>query len=233
MSLIDFGEPDKEDPGDPTNPGLIADLFTRVRGSNLKRFEVKTHVMLRIFSGNVIGDNLWLWRADHTKLREGEVPNDPTVNARYWQVRNGEFYAQHALQVFGDNVSMYGLFAEHCVEEQIIWKGEKGSCSFFQCELPYDVLVDTHNYAGYHVDNDVKEHTAKGIGVYSNFTQHPVKATRGISVPDCDGVTVENPFTAWLNGNINSEITHVIQRGKDLDGGTPNKEDKVAYAESF
>mmetsp|Transcript_9296 Transcript_9296/g.27728 ORF Transcript_9296/g.27728 Transcript_9296/m.27728 type:complete len:113 (-) Transcript_9296:8-346(-) len=101
MSLIDSGEPDKEDPGDPTNPGLIADLFTRVGGSNLKRFDLKTDAMVLIFSGNVIGDNLWLWRADHVKLGEDEVANDlVTVNELHWQVRNGECYVKHASKVF-------------------------------------------------------------------------------------------------------------------------------------
>eukprot|EP00536_Pseudo-nitzschia_multiseries_P006451 jgi/Psemu1/193123/e_gw1.136.37.1 len=221
MSLIDFGEPDKigtSDPGDPKNPGLLSDLFTRVGGANLNRADVKTDVMVRIFSGNVVGDNLWLWRADHVRLKEGEDANAPEINDRYWQVRNGECYVKHAMQVFGNHVSMYGLFAEHATEEQVIWKGEDGCCCFFQSELPYDVLVDTYCHAGYHVDKDVKVHTAKGIGVYCNFTQHKVVATRGISFPRSDTVSVHNPFTIFLNGKHGSGITHVLKKGEEFYG---------------
>ena len=60
-SLLDFGEPEtngKKDSGDPANPGLIADLYSRVGGSNLNR-SVTTDVMVRIFSSHVICDNLW------------------------------------------------------------------------------------------------------------------------------------------------------------------------------
>jgi len=147
-SLLDFGEPEKTgktDAGDSSNPGLISDIFTRVGGSNLDR-SVTTDVMIRVFSGNVCGDNLWLWRADHVKLAPGEKQNAPPLD--YHQVRIfekvdgktvyvNECMVDNAIIVYGDNVSMYGLFCEHTVKDQMIWKGEHGSVTFFQCELAY------------------------------------------------------------------------------------------------
>lgn len=52
------------DTGNASNPGVLSDIFCRVGGSNLDR-EVSTDVMVRIHSDYVLGDNLWLWRADH------------------------------------------------------------------------------------------------------------------------------------------------------------------------
>ncbi|VEU40320.1 unnamed protein product [Pseudo-nitzschia multistriata] len=234
MSLIDFGEPDKtgtSDPGDPTNPGLLSDIFTRVGGSNLDR-SVKTDVMVRIFSGNVVGDNLWLWRADHVRLRPGEEPNDPSINPRYHQVRIfeggkrvDECMVKNALQVSGDNVTIYGLFAEHTVEDQVVWKGEHGHVCFFQCELPYDVDTD-FNHTGYHVHQDVGVHTAKGLGVYSNFTQFSVVAAKGLSFPSLDLISIENPFTVFLNGK--GGIKNVLHEGEEKIGDEVSKLNKLA-----
>jgi len=55
-SLIDVGIPGVEDPGDPQNPVLLADIFARVGGSNLVRQKVETDAMVRIHSGNVVGE---------------------------------------------------------------------------------------------------------------------------------------------------------------------------------
>lgn len=51
-------------PGDSVKPGIMYDIFARVGGPDL--YETQAASMVQIFSGNVIGDNLWLWRADHT-----------------------------------------------------------------------------------------------------------------------------------------------------------------------
>jgi hypothetical protein len=36
--------------------------------------------MVRIHSGHVLGDNLWLWRADHVSLGPHELPNFPPLD---------------------------------------------------------------------------------------------------------------------------------------------------------
>lgn len=237
-SLIDFGEPDKtgnEDPGDPANPGLLSDIFTRVGGSNLER-SVKTDVMVRIFSSNVVGDNLWLWRADHVKLRPGEEPNNPNFpyyhQVRIWEevdgkpVRVDECMVNNAIVVGGNHVSIYGLFAEHCVEDQMIWKGENGSVTFFQCELPYDVNTD-FTHTGYRVHKDVNVHYGRGIGVYSNFTCFDVVADKGIMFPEKDLIKIENPFTVFLAGG--GGIAKVLYEGENKVGDSVTADNKIAH----
>ena len=237
MSLIDFGEPDKtgnEDPGDSTNPGLISDIFTRVGGSNLDR-TVKTDVMVRIFSGNVVGDNLWLWRADHVKLKPDEDANDSRFplyhQVRIWdivdgkQVRVDECKVKNAIVVEGNDVNIYGLFAEHTTEDQMVWKGERGNVTFFQCELPYDVNVD-YSHTGYHVHKDVEAHNGRGIGVYSNFTCFDVTANKGLMFPEKDDVSIQNPFTVFLNGS--GGIAYVLHEGENKVGKAVTSAFKLA-----
>ena len=233
-SLLDFGEPHvTDDAGDASNPGLIADIFTRVGGSNLDR-TVKTDVMVRVHSGHVVGDNLWLLRADHVRLQNGEDPNNKNFK-RYHQVRsweekeNGtkdrvdECYVKNALEVCGDDVNMYGLFCEHTCEHQMVWKGERGSVSFFQCELPYDVDVDyaDDNFCGYFVHEDVKEHVARGIGVYTNFQVYDVTVPTAIQIPAGKGITLQNPFTRFLQNK--GGLTNVVKMGGSLYGDGVNR----------
>eukprot|EP00553_Chaetoceros_curvisetus_P008473 CAMPEP_0204614074 /NCGR_PEP_ID=MMETSP0717-20131115/1892_1 /ASSEMBLY_ACC=CAM_ASM_000666 /TAXON_ID=230516 /ORGANISM="Chaetoceros curvisetus" /LENGTH=642 /DNA_ID=CAMNT_0051626665 /DNA_START=45 /DNA_END=1974 /DNA_ORIENTATION=+ len=228
-SLIEFGEPDvTNDTGDATNPGLLSDIFTRVGGSNLDR-SVSTDVMVRVHSGNVVGDNLWLWRADHVRLDKanGEKPNDPNF-PYYHQVRIGECTTKNAIEVRGDNVKMYGLFCEHTTEHQMVWKGEGGSVTFFQCELPYDVNIDFgHNgFTGYYVDGKVDVHTARGIGVYTNFQVFNVHANAGIILPSKDSIVLQNPFTRFLN-NLGG-IRNVVLQGKALAGDAVTEKSRIA-----
>jgi len=236
-SLIDFGDADKAgttDPGDASNPGLLSDIFTRVGGSNLDR-TVRTDAMVRIFSGNVIGDNLWLWRADHVKLKPGEEPNDARFpryhQVRIWeekdgkQVRVDECIAKNAIVVEGNDVNIYGLFAEHTTEDQMVWKGERGNVSFFQCELPYDVNYE-FSHTGYHVHADVETHTGRGVGVYSNFTCFEVVAKKGLSFPSKDKIKIENPFTVFLNGD--GGIENVLHEGEEKIGDAVSAARKLA-----
>ncbi len=55
----------------------------------------------------VVGDNFWLCRADH-----GRGPG--------WTSNPNK----HGLIVNGDNVTLYGLFVEHCQEYQTTWNGK-------------------------------------------------------------------------------------------------------------
>jgi len=239
-SLISFGEPEvTDDAGDRENPGLLSDIFTRVGGSNLDR-SVSTDIMVRVHSGNVIGDNLWLWRADHVRLAPDEAPNDLKYEkyhqVRIWEEEDGkkvkvnECVAKNAIEVTGDDVKMYGLFCEHTTEHQCVWKGERGSTTFFQCELPYDVDIDyaNDNFTGYFVDQTVEKHTARGLGVYSNFTCYNVNARTGIQLPSKEGIVLQNPFTRFLNNK--GSIKNVIQQGGALYGEAVNKENKQSNA---
>jgi hypothetical protein len=211
-SLLEFGEPGVLDAGDARNPGVLTDVFARVGGTNLNRDDVKTDVIIRVHSGNVVGDNLWLWRADHVKLdtRNGEEPNDPSLPL-YHQSREGEVDLKNAIEVRGDDVKMYGLFSEHAMEHQTVWSGERGSTSFYQCELPYDVSPGNFkDFVGYKVDDAVDAHGFRGGGVYSNFKVFNVVAERGFEHPEKDGIFFENPFTVFLDGLEESGIAKVI-----------------------
>jgi len=239
-SLISFGEPEvTDDAGDPENPGLLSDIFTRVGGSNLVR-SVRTDIMVRVHSGNVIGDNLWLWRADHVRLAPKEVANDPKYplyhQVRVWVEEDGqktkvdECIAKNAIEVTGDDVKMYGLFCEHTTEHQCVWKGERGSTTFFQCELPYDVDIDyaNENFTGYFVHPAVEKHTARGIGVYSNFTCYDVNTPTGIQLPSKEGIVLHNPFTHFLNNK--GSIRNVVQQGGALIGGAVDNKNAQSNA---
>jgi len=220
-SLLDFGESTVEDDGDKNNPGVLSDIFARVGGSNLERNNVFTDVMVRIHSGNVVGDNLWLWRANHAQLGKDEIPNDPRFPL-YHQVREYECKVRTALEVNGNDVKIYGLFCEHTIEHQMVWKGNNGSVSFFHSELPYDVSIryGANGFAGYVVEDSVDIHVGLAVGIYSNFTQHNVIIPRGISAPEKDDVTFRYPFTVFLNNKGS------IERVFNNEGKRVNIDDK-------
>lgn len=124
-SLLEWGASTSNDPGDESNPGILSDVFARVGG--LLR-DVSTDVMIRLHSGNIYGDNLWLWRADHVQLGENEEPNFPHISRKYWQTEQGECKVKNGLVVesSSSNVTIVGLAIEHTTEDQIIWNGDHG-----------------------------------------------------------------------------------------------------------
>lgn len=210
--FIQWGEKGNahQDPGNPNNPGCMADVFARVGGSNLDR-TVSTNTMVRIDSGNVYGDNLWLWRADHVNLREGEEPNFENLN--YHQVMLGECPCETGLEVNGNDVTIHGLAVEHTTQTNTKWNGERGKVMFYQNELPYDVNEDfaKKGYVGYKVGDHVKAHLAKSVGVYSNFRDYYVPVKTGIEHPEVEGVSFINPFSVWLN---NKGVIQSVINGK-------------------
>lgn len=206
----DHGCADK-DPGNPDMPGAMTDIFARVGGSNLDR-TVSTNIMVRIDSGNVYGDNLWLWRADHVKLREGEEPNVEGLD--YHQVLLGECPCETGLEVNGDDVTIHGLAVEHTTQTNTIWNGERGEVMFYQNELPYDVdsTYAESKYVGYKVGDHVTSHHAQGVGVYSNFRDYEVHVETGMEHPMTEeGVKIVNPFSVWLN---NKGFIKSVSNGK-------------------
>ena len=53
--------------------------------------DVQVDTMVRILSGNVIGDNLWLWRADHSAVRPNEILPANNHGSEYHLVKMGEY----------------------------------------------------------------------------------------------------------------------------------------------
>lgn len=174
--------------------GFLYDIFARVGGPD---DDVAADVMVQIDADNVVGDNFWLWRADHT------------VNGLVKSSRNP---VEHGLLVNGNQVTMYGLAAEHTLKDLVVWNGHSGQTFFYQSELPYDVnqSFGDSGYVGYRVASNVSSHFALGVGVYSYFRDFSVTVSMGFSVPDALRSAVRVPLTVFLNGQ--GQISHVINQ---------------------
>jgi len=167
--------------------------------------------MVHIASGHVIGDNLWLWRADHGVAGI---------------VKGGQNPCEHGLVVTGPHVTMYGLAVEHTLQDLVQWAGDSGETYFFQAELPYDVTQDfgDHGYVGYRVLDNVASHKAYGIGVYHFFRDFAVTVKRGIAVPEWLENSFECPLSVYLTGR--GRIMHVINNR----GGSTAKGSQVQWS---
>ncbi len=179
-----------------TNPICLYDIFCRAGGANPGR----ASCFVTIHSNHVIGDNLWLWRADHG------------AGAKWDQNLN-----KNGLVVNGDDVTLYGLFVEHTQEYQTIWNGERGRVYFYQSEMPYDppsTEAWSHGnrvgYASYMVADHVKTHEAHGVGVYCVFYHAPIVAETAIEAPTTPGIRFHHLITIRLSGVPDSGIRHVL-----------------------
>lgn len=208
-SLLQWGDASSGYAGDAKDPGFLHDVFMRV-GGPAAATDTQVDVMLQLNSGNVIGDNMWLWRADH--VEGGGL------------VKNGDNPCQHAAVVEGDDVIMYGLAAEHTLQDIVQWNGDRGSIYFFQSELPYDVTQDfaDKGNVGYKVGDKVTEHAAYGVGVYHYFRDYPVTLPTGITAPKALEDSFVAPFGVFLNGQ--GVMQHVINDKGDVTqkGGNDN-----------
>ena len=190
------------------NPTLLADLFFRVGGATVGN----AGTCLEINSHHVIGDHLWIWRADHGDRECGRV-----------HVGWDESRGRHGLVVNGDGVTCYGLFVEHFQGWQTVWNGEDGRTFFYQNELPYDPpsqrawrADSDRGWAAYKVADGVRRHEAVGMGVYANFTADPsIVLASAIEVPEVPGVRVANVTTISLGGGKGT-IAHLVN-----DAGKP------------
>ncbi|RYY56948.1 MAG: hypothetical protein EOO09_04510 [Chitinophagaceae bacterium] len=169
------------------NPILLSDITCRVGGVQSKNIQIQAS--MQINSNNVVGDHFWLWRADHGSQAGGK--------ARWTRDR-----CRNGLIVTGDDVTLYGLFAEHYQEYEVVWLGERGRTFFLQNEPPYDApdqaswssqegRVD--GYAAFKVANTVKEHHSTGLGSYAVFTgtDGKVNKSNAFEVPNHPGVVLE------------------------------------------
>ena len=189
-----------------TNPTLLYDIVCRIGGA--RAGNAQTAVIIN--SKDVIGDNFWIWRADHG-LGVGWTQNP----------------CDTGVLVNGDNVTFYGLAVEHFNKIQTHWKGTGGKVYFYQSEIPYDVpsqaaYMDgsSNGYASYKVEIPAGvsnfTHEGHGLGVYSYYrdvdntwTDHAFEA------PTAAGITFEHLVTRWLNGGTNTGITHILNQTGD------------------
>jgi outer membrane biosynthesis protein TonB len=177
------------------NPTSLHDIFFRVGGAGVGR----ANINLEINSNNVIGDNFWVWRADHG-------------DGIGWTVNTSDY----GVVVNGNDVTIYGLAVEHYQKYQTTWNGNGGRVYFYQSEAPYEVALQSdwmsgsnNGYASYKVSNSVTSHEAWGTGVYSFFnTNNAIKLTNGVEAPYNAAVKFHHLSSVSLGGV--GEITHVI-----------------------
>lgn len=201
-----------------SQPTLLTDLFFRVGGA----LKVPTSVQAcaEINSSHVIGDNFWVWRADH---------GDQVA----WAVNT----AENGLIVNGDDVTIYALMVEHFRQYQTIWRGNNGKVIMYQSEIPYDVpeqsVFMSHDgtvpgYASYKVEDTVKSHEAWGIGIYSYNRDAEIEIFSAMEVPEKPDIKIHHVIAVMITGNPG--ITHVLNA---LGGpmNTPGARDTVIEAE--
>jgi hypothetical protein len=169
------------------DPTVIYDIFTRVGGAG----PGSADVMLTINSNDVIGDNAWLWRADHGA-------------GHGWN----EAKNKNGLVVNGDDVIYYGLAVEHTQEYQTLWNGNGGRVYFYQSEMPYDVPPGVKGYASYKLGDSVTTHEAWGVGIYCYFLKAPVIVENDIETPTAAGIKFHHMIHLKL-GALGG-ISHII-----------------------
>ncbi|MGW1051295.1 RICIN domain-containing protein [Streptomyces sp. NPDC002521] len=196
------------------DPTSLHDVYFRIGGAGVG----KAATGLVVNSNDVIGDHMWIWRADHGS-GVGWTSNT----------------ADTGLQVNGNDVTMYGLFVEHFQKYQVIWNGNGGRTYFFQNEMPYDppnqsawTNGSTKGYAAYKVADSVTSHQAYGLGSYCYFNADPsVAADRAIEAPNSPNVNFTDMVTVSLGGT--GTISHVINGTGGPSNSSTNVADLVRY----
>ena len=180
--------------GDPT---FLYDISMRVGGAT----SGKATNCLIINANDVVGDNLWMWRADHG-TGVGWTQN----------------VCNNGLIVNGDRVTIYGLFVEHHEQYQTLWNGNWGRVYFYQSELPYDAPSQaawSHNgvngYASYKVADSVTSHQAYGLGIYGVFISSTTSCFNAIETPaKAQQVNMHNMINVYITGQGVGEMTHIV-----------------------
>ena len=175
---------------------FLWDIFCRVGGAQAG----KATCMVTINSHDVVGDNFWLWRADHG--RGAGWTSNPN---------------KHGLIVNGDNVTLYGLFVEHTpgIPDGLEWQRRAGLF------LPIRNALRSAQPGGLEAWRSQRlrllqsgrhghDHEAWGLGVYCVFYAAPVVAENAIETPTVPGVKMHHMVTIRLSGRPNSGINHVI-----------------------
>ena len=217
--LLEIGPPDSS-ARHARNPISLHDVFFRVGGAGPARAAVN----LKINSSGVVVDHTWIWRADHGSGTGWTV--NPSANG---------------LVVNGNDVTIYGLFVEHYQEYQVLWNGRRGRVYFYQSEIPYDPpdqasytsAPGTRGWASYKVAENVTDHEAWGLGIYSVFRTPGITLSRAVEVPGRPGVRFHHLITVRLGNN--GEIENVINdKGGATTGSsrvTPKVTDYPAHAQ--
>lgn len=185
-------------------PICLSDVFFRVGGAE-SSYAAQARTCAVINSSQVVGDNFWVWRADHGD----NVAWDKNM-------------ADTGIVVNGDDVAMYALMVEHFQKYQTVWNGSNGTVIMYQSEMPYDVPSQeewmshdgTRNgYASFYVDEAAEGFEGYGIGIYSYHRDAVVDADCAMELPDKEGVKVCHICAIMITGNPG--ISHVINESGD------------------
>lgn len=177
----------------------LSDVFFRVGGTATPQ-PAKAKCCVTINSSNVVGDNFWVWRADHGDM----VAWDQNT-------------ADTGIVVNGDNVTIYALMVEHFEKYQTVWNGRNGRVYMYQSEIPYDVPEQAawmshdgaqEGYASFYVAEEAEQFEAWGLGIYLYNRDTAVTLHTAMEVPDREGVKVHNICTVMLTGYPGME--HII-----------------------
>ncbi|MCR5031369.1 MAG: sialidase [Lachnospiraceae bacterium] len=177
----------------------ISDLYFRVGGTPTNQPATAT-CCVTLDADHVIGDNLWVWRADHGD----QVAWDKNVT------KNG-------IVINGDDTIMYALMVEHFHEYQTVWNGNNGQLYMYQSEVPYDVPGNDvwmsrggtrYGYASLFVNDDVERFHGEGIGIYLYNRDASVLLESVMEMPDKKGVSVHHILSVMITGNPG--VAHVL-----------------------
>jgi hypothetical protein len=197
------------------DPTVLQDVFFRVGGD----IAGKATTTLVVNSPNVIGDDLWLWRGDHS-------------NGVGWNTNP----AMQGLVVNGTDVTMYGLAVEHYEKYQTTWNANGGRVYFYQSETPYDVPDQGSwttsggdlGYASYKVANSVTTHEAWGVGVYAYLRDNPsLVLGHAIETPTSANVRFHDMVTTVLGGA--GTINHIVDTSGAQVTASHNHETLTSY----
>lgn len=194
-----------------TSNSLLSDLFFRVGGQATNITSVDT--CLTINQDKVIGDNFWIWRADH-----GTDKN---------YIGFDKNYAKNGIIINGDDVTCHALMVEHFYQYQTIWNGENGKMVFYQSETPYEPTQEQWTnddpslseeerlgYASYYINKDIINHKAYGLGIYFvNTTNKQLTSYSSLRAPKNEGIYLEH--ISALMFSPKSTFMHVVN---DTDG---------------
>ena len=179
-----------------SDPSVLSDVFFRIGGE----FVGRSTQTLVINSANTIGDDDWLWRADHG--------NSGTVG---WNTNT----AANGLVVNGANVTTYGLAVEHYQQTQTQWNGSGGKDYFYQSEMPYDVPNQSawmngavRGFASVNVAASAGNWQGYGLGVYCYFSTNSSVVADNALTSSASGAGFHDMVTVSLGGT--GTIQHIV-----------------------
>jgi hypothetical protein len=216
----------QEGAGKVENPDILQDVYCRIARTHIEQTVASAYGCIKINADYVIGENLWLWRADHDAVSRNVLWTQDQAN--------------YGLIVNGNDVKMYGLFIEHFQNYQTVWTGKNGEINFYQSEMPYfmpdgnknvDCLVpgssdstEEQVCASLYIAKEASGFKGTGMGVYSyfpdasadeKFTQNAVIAETAILINGTQSVTLTDIQTHFLDGDTKSGIASIL-----MDSGT-------------